>query len=177
MTHVWCLGGELPGAGGGGEAGGDGGPRPGLRAPAGHHPHPAVQGPGGAEVSNTRHWSQAVTIHTVARSQGYVWGCQGGDSCHAPLPARAPDTAADTEVADTGAVQRTRLQSIKQMSVDRIANLRNRLAEGRRLLKTRAEAGEGGARVELVTPDITTGPLLAVQTDTGTQRYFLSGTG
>ena len=81
------------------------------------------------------------------------------------------------EVADTGAVQRTRLQSIKQMSVDRIANLRNRLAEGRRLLKTRAEAGEGGARVELVTPDITTGPLLAVQTDTGTQRYFLSGTG
>ena len=74
-------------------------------------------------------------------------------------------------------MQRTRLQSIKQMSVDRIANLRNRLAEGRRLLKTRAEAGEGGARVELVTPDITTGPLLAVQTDTGSQRYFLSGTG
>ena len=105
-----------------------------------------------------------------------MWGCQGGDSCHAPLPARAPDTAADTEVADTGAVQRTRLQSIKQMSVDRIANLRNRLAEGRRLLKTRAEAGEGGARVELVTPDTAAGPLLAVQTDTGSQRYFLSGT-
>ena len=122
------------------------------------------------------HMSHVVTTLTVARSQGYVWGCQGGDSCHAPLPARAPDTAADTEVADTGAVQRTRLQSIKQMSVDRIANLRNRLAEGRRLLKTRAEAGEGGARVELVTPDTAAGPLLAVQTDTGSQRYFLSGT-
>ena len=106
-----------------------------------------------------------------------MWGCQGGDSCHAPLPARAPDTAADTEVADTGAVQRTRLQSIKQMSVDRIANLRHRLAEGRRMLKTRSEvdeAGPGSARVECVASDVASNSW-SVQRDVSHQNYFLAG--
>ena len=69
------------------------------------------------------------------RSTGYVWGC--GDIGH--MTRDVSDTC-DTE--DTSAVQRTRLQSIKQMSVDRIAILRNRLAEGRRLLKSRSEAEE-----------------------------------
>ena len=78
---------------------------------------------------------------------------------------------------DTGAVQRTRLQSIKQMSVDRIANLRHRLAEGRRMLKTRSEvdeAGPGSARVECVASDVASNSW-SVQRDVSHQNYFLAG--
>ena len=58
------------------------------------------------------------------RSTGFVWGC--GDTGQVTR-----DNSDTCDQDDTCAVQRTRLQSIKQMSVDRIANLRNRLAEAR----------------------------------------------
>ena len=41
------------------------------------------------------------------------------------------------EQEDQGVMQRSRLQGLKQMSVDKIANIRQRLAEGRRMLRTR----------------------------------------
>ena len=106
------------------------------------------------------------------RSTGYVWGC--GDIGHVT---RDVSDTCDTE--DTSAVQRTRLQSIKQMSVDRIANLRNRLAEGRRLLKSRSEADETlgmfHAKIECVTQDVENNKLSVHKDIRNQQRYFLAG--
>ena len=72
--------------------------------------------------------SQQWRVLVEQRSTGYVWGCAGDlATCHVP-PSPQPTrvNGHSIEGDDTGAVQRTRLQSIKQMSVDRITNLRNR---------------------------------------------------
>ena len=62
-------------------------------------------------------------------------------------------------------------RGIKEMSVDCIANLRNRLAEERRMLKTRSEMDEAcHARVEYVTFSS-----CSVQRDVSHQNYFLGG--
>ena len=111
------------------------------------------------------------------RCTGYVWGC--GDTCGGPPMSPRVSNGVSTcpDDGDTGAVQRTRLQSIKQMSVDRIANLRHRLAEGRRMLKTRSEvdeAGPGSARVECVASDVASSSW-SVQRDVSHQNYFLAG--
>ena len=65
------------------------------------------------------------------RSTGYVWGsgeCEG-------LGREVRGVVVDQD--DQGVMQRSRLQGLKQMSVDKIANIRQRLAEGRRMLRTR----------------------------------------
>ena len=120
----------------------------------------------------TTHSSQW-RILVEQRSTGYVWGgCE--DTC--PSIAPVSRVAGHETAEESGAVQRTRLQSIKQMSVDRIANLRNKLAEGRRLLKSRSECEgvEGGqARLECVSSDLNS-VTWSVQRD-GTKQYYLSG--
>ena len=72
--------------------------------------------------------SQQWRVLIEQRSTGYVWGCAGDlTTCHVPpSPQQTRVNGHNNEADDTGAVQRTRLQSIKQMSVDRITNLRNR---------------------------------------------------
>jgi hypothetical protein len=65
------------------------------------------------------------------RSTGYVWG--SGD-CEV-VGRESRGMAMEQE--DQGVMQRSRLQGLKQMSVDKIANIRQRLAEGRRMLRTR----------------------------------------
>ena len=139
--------------------------------------------------------SQQWRVLVEQRSTGFVWGCVGDlATCHVPpSPQQTRVNGHNTEASDdTGTVQRTRLQSIKQMSVDRITNLRNRsvslaepchhnkpcrLAEGRKMLKSRSECEEalgGQAKVECVTSD-TASSLLSVQTDTSGHRYFIAG--
>ena len=75
-------------------------------------------------TTETQQWR----VMVEQRSTGYVWGCAGDlGTCHvAPGPQSTRVNGHEVTCDDTGAVQRTRLQSIKQMSVDRIANLRNR---------------------------------------------------
>ena len=72
--------------------------------------------------------SQQWRVLIEQRSTGYVWGCAGDlTTCHVPpSPQQTRVNGHCNEADDTGALQRTRLQSIKQMSVDRITNLRNR---------------------------------------------------
>ena len=75
-------------------------------------------------TTDTQQWRVLVE----QRSTGYVWGCaRDMGTCHVPpSPQQTRANGHSNEGDDTGAVQRTRLQSIKQMSVDRITNLRNR---------------------------------------------------
>ena len=108
------------------------------------------------------------------RSTGYVWG-QGHDTCH--VSTRVANGHESSGADPEGGQQRTRLQSIKQMSVDRIANLRSRLAEGRRLLKSRSEAelgGGGQARLECISSDLSQRSW-SVQKQTEQQTYVLAG--
>ena len=102
------------------------------------------------------------------RSTGYTWGCA---DCP-PSPPRQPSQASQ----DTEVVQRSRLQSIKQLSVDRIANLRHRLSEGRRMLRTRSETEDLGphSRPESLAGQF--GPTwFTVHRDVQQHKYFLSG--
>ena len=72
------------------------------------------------------------------RSTGYVWGageCEGLGREPRGVVVDQRGVAVDQE--DQGVMQRSRLQGLKQMSVDKIANIRQRLAEGRRMLRTR----------------------------------------
>jgi len=75
-------------------------------------------------------------------------------------------------------MQRSRLQGLKQMSVDKIANIRQRLAEGRRMLRTRSESDELGGGM-MTKPECLTSQVgntrIAVQRDIGRDRQFLSG--
>ena len=120
--------------------------------------------------------SQQWRILVEQRSTGYVWGLEDTGPVSVPRDTRVSN--GHDMCDDTSAVQRTRLQSIKQMSVDRIANLRTRLAEGRRLLKSRSEAEMSGAtsqtRVECVSSDLDS-HVYSVQRDLNMQRYYLSG--
>ena len=107
------------------------------------------------------------------RSTGYVWGhCI--DTCH--VTSRLANGGHESSNGEQEAgQQRTRRQSIKQMAVDRIANLRSRLAEGRRLLKSRSEAEMGGqARMECISSDISQNKW-SVQQQTDQQTYVLAG--
>ena len=65
------------------------------------------------------------------RSTGYVWSGEGCASEASFLPC--------LETAPEEGQTRRRLSGLKQMSVEKIANIRQRLAEGRRLLRTRSE--------------------------------------
>ena len=102
------------------------------------------------------------------RSTGYTWGCV---DCP-PSPPRQPSLASQ----DTEVVQRSRLQSIKQLSVDRIANLRHRLSEGRRMLRTRSETEDSGPHSR---PESLAGQFgntwFTVHRDLQQHKYFLSG--
>jgi len=73
---------------------------------------------------------------------------------------------------------RSRLQGLKQMSVDKIANIRQRLAEGRRMLRTRSESDELGNSL-MTKPECLTNQVgntrIAVQKDINHDRQFLSG--
>ena len=101
------------------------------------------------------------------RSTGYTWGCT---DCP-PSPPRHTSSAQDTEPG-----QRSRLQSIKQLSVDRIANLRHKLSEGRRMLRTRSETEDVTAHSR---PEVLTGQFgntwFTVHNDLQQHKYFLSG--
>ena len=66
------------------------------------------------------------------RSTGYVWSGEGCASEASFLPC--------LETAPEEGQTRRRLSGLKQMSVEKIANIRQRLAEGRRLLRTRSES-------------------------------------
>ena len=75
------------------------------------------------------------------RSTGYVWGGEGGEGA-----AFLPCLEAGQQQQEEGPTRR-RLSGLRQMSVEKIANIRQRLAEGRRLLRTRSES-EDLARYE-----------------------------
>ena len=66
------------------------------------------------------------------RSTGYVWS---GEGCTAEA-----NFMPCLETAPEEGQTRRRLSGLKQMSVEKIANIRQRLAEGRRLLRTRSES-------------------------------------
>ena len=68
------------------------------------------------------------------RSTGYVWSGEGCASEASFLPC--------LETAPEEGQTRRRLSGLKQMSVEKIANIRQRLAEGRRLLRTRSESDD-----------------------------------
>ena len=72
--------------------------------------------------------------------------------------------------------QRSRLQSIKQLSVDRIATLRHRLSEGRKMLRTRSETEDV---VPHSRPESLAGQFgdtwFTVHSDFQQHKYILSG--
>ena len=103
------------------------------------------------------------------RSTGYVWGSGECDL----VGRESRSMTLDHE--EQGVMQRSRLQGLKQMSVDKIANIRQRLAEGRRMLRTSEELANGGmTKPECLTSHVGN-TRLAVQRDIGKDRQFLSG--
>ena len=101
------------------------------------------------------------------RSSGYTWGC-------ADCPPSPPRQAASSQDNELG--QRSRLQSIKQLSVDRIATLRHRLSEGRKMLRTRSETEDV---VPHSRPESLAGQFgdtwFTVHSDLQQHKYILSG--
>ena len=103
------------------------------------------------------------------RSTGYTWGCV---DCPPSPPRQASIASQDSPEV----VQRSRLQSIKQLSVDRIANLRHRLSEGRRMLRTRSETEDPAphSRPESLTAQFGN-TWFTVHSDLQPHKYILSG--
>ena len=76
------------------------------------------------------------------RSTGYVWGLS--DSAKALSATSADAATSDASSEEVPGLSRSRLSGLKQISVAGLANLRQRISGGRKLMLERSRGGGGG---------------------------------